>query len=120
MVEERAGEEPDYALPEEHWVAARNILLKDQQIPIVPLVSFLYRDLAFETEVPALDPLLDRFAREFNYGEEDGALKDEFHYLFSGPSDGFDPSEWFESYHGELSPEASTADSSAHQTPSDA
>lgn len=89
-----------FTLREKHWDLARRHLLGDQQVNLIPLAMFLYRDFAVVSDRPPTgEDLVRVFCDDFGYRtpEDD----EEFAYLYrveipSG-SDG-----WFEPFvHGE-------------------
>ena len=72
--------------------------MKGERLPADATLAFLYRDLAFEADAPSFDPLLERFALEFDFRADGGGLTSEFLDLFSDVPEDSDPNEWFEPY----------------------
>lgn len=102
-------QDPDYALKPNHWELAREALLKQERLPTDALIAFLYRDFAFEADEPSFDPLIDRFAQEFDFRAEGGGLTSQFRHLFIEVPDDVDPDNWFEPYELGGNADAATA-----------
>ena len=103
VVEERAGQDPDYALRPRHSDLARDALLKGKRLPADSLIAFLYRDLAFQADTPSFAPLQNRFALEFDFRAEGGGLTSDFRDLLTGIPEEVNADEWFESYESDAS-----------------
>lgn len=90
---ERADKDSRYSLNEKHWQLARKHLLYNRQLPILPLLAFLYRDFAFEDNEASV--LVSVFRSEFGYplGED---TNPEFEHLYIDDSKQRSTTEWFE------------------------
>lgn len=94
---EGSGRNATYSLVDEHHKRAYRELLQGQQLPVVPLAGYLYRDFAikaergindgeivsFETEnEPSIETLITIFRDEFGYRENVDSEAEEFDYLY--------------------------------------
>lgn len=72
-----------FSLKEKHWKLAREHLLYGQQLPVIPLATFLYRDFGFTTDGPSIRPqdLVQVFRRDFGY--QRGSDDAEFEHLYA-------------------------------------
>lgn len=70
-----------YSLRERHWEAARQRLLFDGKLPVLPLVTFLYRDYSLQLpSPPKLADAIAVFRAEFGY---EGEGTREYTHLFT-------------------------------------
>lgn len=91
-----------YALKAGHAQLAREYLLYEQALPVLPLAAFYYRDFGFTTDGPSLPPrsLIDVFLKDFGF-DSDIYWRD-FEALFSTGIP--DRTDWFEPWQGPPSP----------------
>lgn len=85
-----------YSLKERHWELALTHLLFGQQLPVVPLAIFLYRDYGFNMEYPDVGVVVSVFREEFGYSIQNEQNELEFRYLYLDDSSAIDSSDWFE------------------------
>jgi hypothetical protein len=85
-----------YALRPDHEALALRYLLYGKRIPILPLVTFLYRNFALALwDPPHPRDLVAVFRREFGFPEE---ADNGFATMFDDESESANPTEWFELY----------------------
>src|SRR5205809_1146846 len=60
--------------PADHWARAREQLLGDVQLPLLPLAGFFRRDFAFEdyNDPTSVSGLVEGFAEVFRYTDDMG------------------------------------------------
>ncbi len=89
------GRKARYKLKPRHWMLARQHLTYGEQIPITPLVTFLYRDFGLRPpNPPNMTDLIVVFRQEFGYESPEGDK--EFRHLYLDESVTRVSSEWFE------------------------
>lgn len=87
-----------YSLRPRHWELARTHLLFGQQIPVIPLAAFLYRDYGVNTsDDPTAAHLTAIFRTEFGYSPESAAsANDEFDHLYTRDTEPIPASSWYQ------------------------
>lgn len=83
----------NFSLKDKHWELARKHLLHDEQMPVLPLCVFLYRDFGFTTDGPSIGPhnLIQVFREDFGYRSD--ADDAEFSHLYDAHLP--DRTDWF-------------------------
>lgn len=85
-----------YQLVKEHWKIARQHLLFNNQIPIVPLAGLLYRNFSLAADPPTAMTLVTIFRDEFGYPQTNAATSAAFDHLYEDDSAEVPRSHWFE------------------------
>jgi len=90
------AEDGGFSLKDMHWELARDNLLYGEQMLVIPLAAFLFRDFGFTTDGPAIAPfdLIDVFRRDFGYRTDSDDAEFEYIYSEAFPerTDWFEPS----------------------------
>jgi hypothetical protein len=83
-----------FSLKDKHWELAKKYLLLDQQMALLPLCVFLYRNFGFTTDGPSIGPhnLIQIFRADFGYRPDSDDA--EFSYLYDASIP--DRTDWFE------------------------
>lgn len=85
---EGSGNSATYVLVDDHHERAREELLQDQRLPVIPLAGFLYRDFAIEKDgEPRVEDLVTVFRDEFGYRDGETNEAEEFEYLYETEED---------------------------------
>jgi hypothetical protein len=84
-----------YSFRETHWRLARDKLLSNKRIPVIPLIAALYRSYAFNA--PKLTPqvLMDVFKDEFGYNKT-FTNDEEFTWIFDPDESILGGTDWHE------------------------
>lgn len=86
-----------YSLKPKHWVAARQHLAANRQIPVLPLAVFLFRDRGIVSSTPTVSGLVQAFQREFGYLDQAGNPTEAYKFLYAdyAPEENSEPLDWF-------------------------